>query len=227
MAAVLRRADLGVAPVGVYVVDNGSDDETARRAAEAGAIVVRQAPMGLGAAVRTGLREAVDLGAVAVAFCDADGEYAPEELDRLVTPILAGDADYVIGSRFRGEIGRMRPHRRAGNKLLTKGLAYLARRDISDGQSGYRAFSADAARRAEVIHDYNYAQVLTLDLVQKGYRYAEVPISYSFRESGRSFVKLGPYLAHVLPAVWRELRQVDAAPRVDTTTPELSVLDNV
>ena len=61
---------------------------------------------GLGAAVRAGLADGVARGAAAVAFCDADGEYAPEELDRLVGPILAGEADYVVGSRFAG--GRRR-----------------------------------------------------------------------------------------------------------------------
>ena len=67
---------------------------------------------GLGAAVRVGLHHAVHtfIDPIAVAFADADGEYAPEELARLIEPIVAGEADYVVGSRFRGEIGRMLPH---------------------------------------------------------------------------------------------------------------------
>jgi hypothetical protein len=56
-----------------------------------------------------------------------------------------------------------------------------------------------------VIHDFNYAQVLTIDLLARGARYAEVPISYRFRESGQSFVRLGRYLAAVIPAVHRQL----------------------
>ena len=60
---------------------------------------------------------------------------------------------------------------------------------------------------ARIRHDYNYAQVLTLDLLAKGARYAEVPISYGFRESGRSFVRLGRYLRRVGPAVYRELNR--------------------
>ena len=193
-------------PVCTVVVDDGSRDHTAAKAEGAGACVVRQPPRGLGAAVRTGLATAVALDAAAVAFCDADGEYAPEELERLVAPILDGDADYVVGSRFKGDIDLMHPHRRAGNRLLTVAVAALTRRPVSDGQSGYRALSCDAARAAEIVHDYNYAQVLTLDLVRKGFRYAEVPISYSFRQDGKSFVRLVPYLRNVVPAVWRELR---------------------
>jgi hypothetical protein len=88
----------------------------------------------------------------------------------------------------------------------------VARRPIGDGQSGYRALSAAAARDAEIVHDFNYAQVLTLDLLAKGYAYAEVPISYRFRRHGRSFVRLGPYLRQVVPAVYRELNGRAAPP---------------
>jgi glycosyltransferase involved in cell wall biosynthesis len=209
VAAVVRRAPpaVGGHPVACVVVDDHSEDDTAARASGAGArVVTNTGPAGLGAAVRLGLRDGVEHGAVAVAFCDADGEYAPEELERLVAPILEGDADYVVGSRFHGDIRRMLPHRRLGNRLLTAALALLARHRISDGQSGYRALSTAAAADAAIVHDYNYAQVLTLDLLRRGFRYAEVPISYSFREHGRSFVRLDRYLRRVVPAVVKELR---------------------
>ena len=75
----------------------------------------------------------------------------------------------------------MRPHRWVGNRVLTTWVRLLVRRwgvrDLTDGQCGYRALSAEAAAAAEIIHDFNYAQVLTLDLLAKGFRYAEVPIS--------------------------------------------------
>jgi glycosyltransferase involved in cell wall biosynthesis len=188
------------------VVDDGSRDTTAVEARAAGAQVVPLGGHGLGAAVRVGLQAALALDPVAIAFCDADGEYAPEELPRLVAPILDGRADYVVGSRFSGEVKRMHRRRRVGNRFLTALLACLARVPITDGQSGYRALSPAAARAANIIHDYNYAQVLTLDLLAKGFRYDEVPISYSFRERGTSFVRLPTYLRHVVPAVWRQLR---------------------
>ncbi|HMO00901.1 MAG TPA: lysylphosphatidylglycerol synthase domain-containing protein [Miltoncostaeaceae bacterium] len=208
VADVVRRAPAEVCghPVHVVVIDDGSRDDTAALAAAAGARVVSHpSSRGLGAAVRRGLAEGVREGAAAVAFCDADGEYAPEELPAMVGPILAGDADYVVGSRFSGHIRHMRPHRRAGNIVLTRALRLVARTPLTDGQSGYRALSHAAAREAEIIHDFNYAQVLTLDLLGKGFRYAEVPIGYAFREHGRSFVRLGRYLRTVVPAVHREL----------------------
>ena len=204
----VRRAPASVlgCDMQVVVVDDGSTDRTAERAAQEGVEVISLPQnRGLGAAVRIGLAVAVERGAAAVAFCDADGEYAPEELETMITPIFAGDADYVVGSRFAGRIEVMRPHRRFGNKVLTAALSLIARRRITDGQSGYRAFSPRAAADAEIIHDFNYAQVLTLDLLDKGFRYAEVPISYRFHTTGESFIKLGRYLRHVVPAVMREL----------------------
>lgn len=215
VAEVVGRCPTTVAgrPVVCLVVDDGSSDATAARAAAAGAEVLSLGTNhGLGAAVRAGFAWAVERGAAAVAFCDADGEYAPEELERLVAPVLAGEADYVVGSRFAGEIRSMRPHRRFGNVVLTRLTRFVARQPITDGQSGYRALSARAAADAEVAHDFNYAQVLTLDLLAKGFRYAEVPITYAFRTQGRSFVRLGRYLRAVVPAVWREVNDGAPAP---------------
>ncbi|MEM9562724.1 MAG: lysylphosphatidylglycerol synthase domain-containing protein [Actinomycetota bacterium] len=208
VASCIRRAPETVAgrSVEVLVVDDGSADDTVARAREAGADVIELGiNQGLGAAVRVGLAEGVRRRAAAVVFCDADGEYPPEELENMVEPILAGEADYVTGSRFLGHIEHMRPHRRIGNLVLTRALSIVARRRISDGQTGYRALSLEAAGSAEIIHDFNYAQVITLDLLAKGYRHVEVPISYHFRTTGDSFIKLGPYLRKVVPAVYREI----------------------
>jgi uncharacterized membrane protein YbhN (UPF0104 family) len=189
------------------VVDDGSTDGSGKLAAAAGARVVTQpGNLGLGAAVRRGLADAATLRPAAVVYLDADLEYDPAELARLAHPVLAGTADYVVGSRFAGDIRSMLPHRRFGNRVLTRWVRWMTRRsDLTDGQSGYRAFSPRAAAEAEVVHDYNYAQVLTLDLLAKGFTYAEVPITYAFRESGTSFVRLGRYLRKVVPAVYREL----------------------
>jgi hypothetical protein len=119
----------------------------------------------------------------------------------------------VVGSRFAGEIGRMLPQRRLGNLALTALLRFVARAPIGDGQSGFRALSRAAAADAEIVHDYNYAQVLTLDLLAKGHRYLEVPIGYRFRTTGRSFVRPMRYLRRVLPAVWHAVNRHQPAQR--------------
>ena len=82
---------------------------------------------------------------------------------------------------------------------------------ISDGQTGYRALSARALAAAEIRHDYNYAQVLTLSLWGAGIDPVEVPISYRRRTNGNCFVRYPEYLARVAPAVWRQWRASTAA----------------
>lgn len=188
------------------VVDDGSTDNTAEKARSKGATVVSHPEnRGLGAAVRTGLRAAVEADALAVAYLDADLEYSPDDIPRLLEPILAGRADYVLGSRFLGGVRGMRLYRRVGNYAFTGLLSVLTGRRMTDGQTGMRAFSREAAESAEIVHDYNYAQVLTLDLLRKGFRFEEVPIRYRVREHGESFIRWS-YPAKVLPAIWRELR---------------------
>jgi hypothetical protein len=76
---------------------------------------------------------------------------------------------------------------------------------MTDGQTGMRALPPKTAAAAEVIHDYNYAQVLTLDLLRKGFILEAVPICYRLRECGGSFLGWH-YPAELLPAIWRELR---------------------
>ena len=162
---------------------------------------------GLGAAVRTGLAAAVAAGAAAVAFCDADGEYDPAELERLVAPILDGRADYVVGSRFAGQIRRdaaPAPPRQPGPHRACSGSWPGPRSPTARAATGpcRRAAAADA----EIVHDYNYAQVLTLDLLAKGYRYPEVPIALPVPHHRPVLRRPLRYLRQVVPAVWREAR---------------------
>ena len=204
-----RIADVRVSgcELRAFVVDDGSTDRTAEVASARGAVMIRHREnKGLGAAVRTGLRATVETGADAIAYLDADLEYYPEDIPRLVEPVLEGRADYVLGSRFlRGGVRGIRLYRRLGNRAFTGLLVLLTRRRMTDGQTGMRAFSREAAAAAEIIHDYNYAQVLTLDLLRKGFRLEEVPIRYRLRKHGASFISWR-YPAKVLPAIWRELR---------------------
>ncbi|MGE3857459.1 MAG: lysylphosphatidylglycerol synthase domain-containing protein [Dehalococcoidia bacterium] len=201
---------LAIPAVEVVVVDDGSTDETAAIAERAGArVVAHERSRGLGAALRTGLAAARDRRPAAVVYLDADGEYDPADAEALLAPIRRGEADYVLGSRvlgarIAGAAPAMTRSRRAANRLFSVALSVLCGRVIADGQTGMRAFSPRAVEVAEIIHDYNYAQVLTLDLLRKGMRVAEAPISYRRRTRGASFVT-AEYLWRVPLGVAREV----------------------
>jgi hypothetical protein len=189
----------------IVVVDDGSTDRTAEVAAAGGAIVVtHEVNRGLGAALRTGLAAARDLDVTAAVYLDADGEYDPRDAELLLAPILEGRADYVLGSRFMGNPEGMTASRRLANRGFSVLLSVLTGRWISDGQTGYRAFSRRALDVAEIVHDYNYAQVLTLDLLHKGMRMTEVPVRYQRRRHGRSFIST-QYLWRVPAGIAREM----------------------
>jgi glycosyltransferase involved in cell wall biosynthesis len=191
----------------VLVVDDGSRDGSGAVAAAAGAerVLVHPTGRGLGAALRAGLSAARCDGASVAVYLDGDGEYDPAEVAAVAEPILAGRADYVLGSRFPDAGRVMAASRRRGNRAFTGLLCLLAGRRIADGQTGFRAFGPRALASFEIVHDYNYAQVLTLDLLRKGMRLAEVPIRYRPRSTGRSFIRYPEYARRVLPAIAREL----------------------
>ncbi|MBO9130567.1 glycosyltransferase family 2 protein [Bacillus sp. 165] len=193
--------------VEVLVIDDGSTDRTVEVSKEAGAdyVVSLERNGGLGAAVRRGLEECYKMGADIAVMLDADNEYPADEIPNVLEPLFYGEADYTMGSRFLGTIQGMKLHRRLGNYCFTLLQSILLRKWIYDGQSGMRAFSRQAMEHAEIIHDYNYAQVLTLNLVRKGFRVKEIPITYKVRTTGKSFIKFRKYMTSVLPAIMKEM----------------------
>jgi glycosyltransferase involved in cell wall biosynthesis len=217
-AVVRTPLEIGGHPVHVVVVDDDSSDTTASTAGSAGADVIYGEGTGLRAAVRLGLADAIARDAVVVAMCSADGEYDAAELERLVEPILVGDADHVVGSRFAGRIDRMGAHRRVGHRVATMAMRWFGRIRTTDAQSAFRAMSADAAAAA-MTADHRDFGVLTVELAAKGFRYAEAPISYRARRSSKATVRLLPSTFRMVPAGLRSrTRRRNAVPSPQMTS---------
>jgi glycosyltransferase involved in cell wall biosynthesis len=133
----------------VLVVDDGSKDQTATLAAEAGATVIKHSTnRGKGAAVRTGLEWALAAHAQAAILLDGDGQHQPNDIESLVSAVLSGEADMVVGSRFLSEKAtrRIPRWRTFGQRALNTVTAAAAGRGLTDSQSGFRALSRRAIR---------------------------------------------------------------------------------
>ncbi|AHL23104.1 glycosyltransferase family 2 protein [Thermococcus nautili] len=168
----------------IIVVNDGSKDNTARVAKEAGAdiVVSFRRNRGLARAFRQGIETALEIGADIIVNIDADGQYNAKEIPKLVKPILDGKADIVLGSRFKGWIEYMPMQKRIGNKIATWVTRIASGFPTSDAQTGFRAFSRDAAMRLHVLADYTYVQETIIQANHYGLKIVEVPVQFRKRQ---------------------------------------------
>ena len=182
----------------VCVIDDGSTDNTATVARNAGAdrVISHGSNRGCGAAVRSGLVYGRDQGADIVVKMDGDGPHDPADISELLRPILEDRADVVYGNRFPRMGYRMPLLRRVGNSCFRSLMRWLTHWDIDDSQPGSFAVNASYLRVSFIPGDYNYTQQVLLDAYLKGMRFAQVPVSFKKRESGSSFVSFKyPFVA--------------------------------
>jgi len=171
----------------IIVVDNGSTDRTADLAARPGARVVHEPLRGYGAACLAGALAASD--ADILVFLDGDRNEDPRELPRVLGPVLAGQADLVIGSRVRGgaEPGALRLQQRVGNRVVTTLLRLLYGVRLTD-IGPFRAIPARALRELAMEHrTYGWPAEMVVKAARRGYRIVEVPVTCRAR-LGRSKV---------------------------------------
>jgi hypothetical protein len=166
----------------VVVVSDGSLDRTQYVAREAGAKVL-QLPfnLGIGGAVQTGFRYAWE---------DGDGQHIPAELPKVIAPVVAGDADIAIGSRFVANGGyRSSVTRRLGIRLLALVVSAIARQRVTDATSGFQALNrrALALFAADYPHDYPEVEGMVMTIKHR-LRLVEVPVEMREREHGRSSI---------------------------------------
>jgi glycosyltransferase involved in cell wall biosynthesis len=190
----LRRVLPGVDAV---VVDDGSRDGTARVARERGVPVIRHPfNLGVGAALQTGFRHAVERGYDIAVQLDADGQHDPRDVASLVAPIAEGRCDVAIGSRYVAVTGYHAPRARRLGMLLFSGVVRLAARQrIADTTSGFRAYGRRVMEvcQHDFPRDFPDAPLLIM-LARRGFRLLEVPVRMRERERGKSFYTLGKSL---------------------------------
>ena len=194
----------------VVVVDDGSRDDTAGRAREAGAVVLKHlVNRGQGAALQTGITYALRAGAKYVVTFDADGQHSPDDLPALLSPIAAGEVEICLGSRFLGE-SRDIPWTR---KLMLKGAVVFTRvtsgMRLTDAHNGLRAFSRKAAAHLDLQLDRMAHASEIIDQVRSSeLPYREVPVhirytDYSLAKGQRSTAALRVAMDYLIGRVLR------------------------
>jgi hypothetical protein len=196
---VLRRIPNDVLghEVKTVVVDDGSKDATAAIArAEGVPVVTHVVNRGQGDALRTGFAIARAEGAEVVINLDADGQYKPEELDRLVKPIIEGEADFVLGSRFMGFYEESGSVRHIGVVFFSRLISLLTGVKVSDCTNGYRAIRVSELHKLDLREDRFNANEITLEALRNKLRFHQVPVSMMSRAAGET--KKPPRLAYPL-----------------------------
>jgi hypothetical protein len=174
--------------VRAVVVSDGSEDRTTQVARQYDAIVVEHPiNQGQGGSLKTGFQIAIRHGADIVVTMDADGQHPADQLPELVAPITADEADYVLGSRYRGEdqSGNSMT-RQSGIRVFTWLINRLAKTDITDCTNGYRAIRGSRLPELTLTEERFSAPELIIESRKNGLRIREVPVTIREREAGET-----------------------------------------
>ena len=186
-SVILRLAKY---PVKIIVVDDGSSDDTAMIAEAAGARVVRlKKNQGKGAALNAGFHAARLLDPDVIVTFDGDGQHLANDLPQVIQPVLNGQADIVIGSRYLQPTSQVPRHRVLGHlffNLITKVTSGVS---VTDSQSGYRAFSR-RAYNADIFHSTNFAVEAEMQFLARAHHLTvtEVPITIRYNDKPKRSV---------------------------------------
>ena len=195
----------------ILVVDDGSTDNTAKAAVDAGAdVVVRHVRnAGVSRAYETALRASLEYGADIICSIDADGQFNPSEINRLLEPIAKQDTDIVVGSRFLSDnnLTRIPIVNSVTNRIVARFVSFLMGVRLHDVESGFRAISKEAAKQLELMGVGSFTHDMLLDLSSKGFRIEEVPVSVRYYR-GRTSRAVNGFLRYGLRAGYSIIMKV-------------------
>lgn len=174
----------------VIVCDDGSEDNTSKKANDAGATVLRhEKNLGKGAALKTLFKHAKEINADVMVTIDGDGQFVPDEIGLLVKPVLEEGSDVVIGYRFSSDM-EMPSYRKAGNKILDKITNIASELPFRDTQSGFRAYSKKAIQSINFTTDgFGADSEILIDASRKGLKISEEKVTVIYGTGGKTSTK--------------------------------------
>jgi glycosyltransferase involved in cell wall biosynthesis len=195
----------GIDEVEILVVDDGSTDDTVALSLAAGASVISHGKnRGVGAAMQTGIDEAVRRQVDYAVNIDSDGQFAPEDIPVLLAPVLEGRADFATASRFKDPslVPQMPTVKRWGNRGMSRIVSTILGAQFHDVSCGFRAYSRETLLQLVLSGAFTYTQESFLVLGQRGLRLQEIPLPVrGVREHGKSRVASN-ILLYALKTSW-------------------------
>lgn len=202
----------GIDKIEILVIDDGSSDKTVKVVKEKISVMVvsHKVNQGVGVAFHTGINYALENRVDIVVNIDADGQFNPLDIPKLIKPILDNQADFVTASRFidKDFIPKMSKIKLWGNKKIASLISWLTKKKFYDVSCGFRAYNKEAILNLNLFGQFTYVQEVFLDLSFKGLRIREIPIKvkYFSERKSRIFKGVFHYAFNTLKIIFRTLR---------------------
>lgn len=192
----------GVKTIKVVVVDDGSTDQTAKEAKEAGAVVLsHRGRRGLAHTFTTGLDWAMAQKSDLIVTIDGDNQYNPREIPNLVSPLILHEADLMIGNRQITKLEHMSLSKKLANIFGTFMVQKLTQTKIADASSGFRAFTAEVGRNLHILSSHTYTHEMIIQAAHKKFKLTSIPVTFKARRHGQS---------RLIESLWAHLKKSSA-----------------
>ena len=198
----------GIKEIKVFVINDGSSDKTAENARRAGAdkVFFNKKRLGLAKTLALGIDKALKEGADIVVNIDGDDQFSPQEIEKLIKPILSKEADFVCGNRFNnGRPVNMPLIKYYGNKIMTYFINWITAEKFNDVSCGFRAYSYQALLSLNLFGQFTYTQEMFLNLSFKGIKIKQAPVEVKYFANRKSKVadNLFAYVYKTLKIIFR------------------------
>ncbi|NLP56624.1 glycosyltransferase family 2 protein [Lutibacter sp. B1] len=172
----------GFSSLELLVINDGSIDNTEEESLKSGATVINHNyNKGVGNAFQTALNYSLKVNTDILVSIDSDGQFDVNQIEEMISPIIKNEADFCIGNRFSNSKPEKMPKIKYwGNRQISRIVSFVGNSKIQDASCGFRSYSRDCLLNLNLQGSFTYTHETILDLVDKGYRVAQVPVNVKY-----------------------------------------------